>query len=90
MLVALYRAHAAEGDMVYDEGGGGLCVVGRQRVGLGAEFEFVCDRPVVFGAGGASVCVWVRARAVRFGAHVAPFGRRQRLMVNWVWKRWSW
>ena len=47
MPVALYRAHEAEGDMVYDEGGGGLCVVGRQRVGLGAEFEFVCDRPVV-------------------------------------------
>ena len=47
MLVALYRAHEAEGDMVYDEGGGGLCVVGRQRVGLGVEFEFVCDRPVV-------------------------------------------
>ena len=44
---AFYRGHEAEGELVYDEGGGGLFVVGRQRVGLGAEFEIVCDRAVV-------------------------------------------
>ena len=90
MSVALYRGHEAEGEMVYDEGGGGLFVVGRHRVGLGAEFEFVCDRPVVLARAVAPLAFGCVPAPCVFGTYVAPLGRRQRLMVNCVCKRWLW